>query len=63
MEIEYVNSYVYKDRDSFLKGKRLKDYINKNNYLYEVVDYYPENKPEQVLVLIYKIKSKNVRCK
>lgn len=56
MEIEYINSYVYKDRDSFLKGKRLKDYIKKNNYLYEVADYYPEDKPEQVVVLVYKIK-------
>lgn len=60
MEIEYINSYVYKDRDSFLKGKRLKDYIKKNNYLYQVEDYYPEDKPNQVVVFVYKIKEREV---
>ena len=56
MEIEYVNAFYYKDMNGFLKSKRLKNYIKKNNYLYEVVDDYPEDKPTQVVVLVYKIK-------
>lgn len=56
MEIEYVNEFEYKDRDSFLKSKRLKNYIKKNNYVYEIVDNYPENKPKNIAVFVYRIK-------
>lgn len=55
MEIEYINGYEYKDRKSFLKSKRLKN-IKKNNYAYQVVDNYPENKPKNIVVLVFKIK-------
>lgn len=58
MEIEYVNEFEYKDRDSFLKSKRLKNYIKKNNYVYEIVDNYPENKPKNIAVFVYRIRPK-----
>ena len=57
MEIEFVNEFQYKDINSFLKSKRLENYIKKNNYLYEITDHYPTNKPKNIVVYVYRIKN------
>ena len=55
MQIEFVTEFTYKDKKSFLKSKRYKNYIKKNNYFYELADYFPDNKPKCISVYVYKL--------